>query len=67
LPVYKRKKKAEKKRKEKQTGGGPASPCYPEELALGLNVNVVEGILVFNSSSDPQPGVATPSLLVNEL
>jgi len=38
-----------------------------EEMALGLNVNLVEGILVFSSSSDPQPGAATPSLLVNEL
>jgi len=38
-----------------------------EELALGLNLNFVEGTLVFSSSSDPQPGEATNSLLVNEL
>jgi len=53
------KKKAWKKRKEKQTGRGPAPPHYTqaEELALGLNVHlpIVEGIPGFSFSSDPQP------------
>jgi len=33
LPVYKSKKKAEKKRKANQTGGGPAPPHYPGRRA----------------------------------
>jgi len=47
LPVYKSKKKAEKKK-------GKTNITQAEELALGLNVNLVEGILVFSSSSHTQ-------------
>jgi len=55
LPVYKSKKKAERKGKEnKQVVVLHPHIIQAEELALVLNVNLVEGILVFSSSSDPQ-------------